>query len=96
MSMSVMTTVSSSDGYIQQDNMPCRKAQIISKWFLEHITVLEWLPQSPDLSPIERLLSVTDWKICIVDVQLTNLQQMHDAIMSILTKISRVLFPAPY
>ncbi len=32
-----MTTVySSSDGYFQQDNAPCHKAQIISVWFLEH------------------------------------------------------------
>ncbi len=31
-----MTTVyPSSDGYFQQDNAPCHKAQIISDWFLE-------------------------------------------------------------
>ncbi len=31
-----MTTVyTSSDGYFQQDNAPCHKAQIISDWFLE-------------------------------------------------------------
>ncbi len=34
-----MTTVyPSSDGYFQQDNAPCHKAQIISDWFLEHDT----------------------------------------------------------
>ncbi len=32
-----MTTVNlSSDGFFQQDNAPCHKAQIISDWFLEH------------------------------------------------------------
>ncbi len=32
-----MTTVyPSSDDYVQQDNAPCHKAQIISDWFLEH------------------------------------------------------------
>ncbi len=32
-----LTTVyPSSDGYFQQDNAPCHKAQIISDWFLEH------------------------------------------------------------
>ncbi len=32
-----MTTVYPySDGYFQQDNAPCHKAQIISDWFLEH------------------------------------------------------------
>ncbi len=32
-----MTTVYPfSDGYFQQDNAPCQKAQIISDWFLKH------------------------------------------------------------
>ncbi len=52
-----MTTVyPSSDGYFQQDNAPCHKAQIITDWFLEHdneFTLLKWPPQSPDLNPIE-------------------------------------------
>ncbi len=52
-----MTTVyTSSDGYFQQDNAPCHKAQIISDWFLEHdneFTLLKWPPQSPDLNPTE-------------------------------------------
>jgi len=30
------TMYPSSDGYFQQDNAPCHKAQIISNWFLEH------------------------------------------------------------
>ncbi len=30
------TVYPSSDGYFQQDNAPCHKAQIISDWFLEH------------------------------------------------------------
>ncbi len=45
----------SSDGYFQQDNAPCHKAQIISDWFLEHdneFTLLKWPPQSPDLNSI--------------------------------------------
>ncbi len=44
-----MTTVyPSSDGYFQQHNAPCHKAQIISDWFLEHdneFTLLKWPPQ---------------------------------------------------
>ncbi len=43
-----MTTVyPSSDGYFQQDNAACHKAQIISDWFLEHdneFTLLKWPP----------------------------------------------------
>ncbi len=85
-----MTTVhTSSDGYFQQDNAPCHKAQILTDWFLEHdneFTLLKWSPQSPDLNPIEHL-----WYIRIVDVQPTNLQQLCNAIMSIWTK----MFPKP-
>ncbi len=87
-----MTTVyPSSDGHFQQDNASCHKAQIISDWFLEHdneFTLLKWPPQSPDLNPIEHLWDVVEWEIRIMDVQLTNLQQLCDAIMSIWTKIS--------
>ncbi len=82
-----MTTVyPSSDGYFQQDNAPCHKAQIISDLFLEHdneFTLLKWPPESPDLNPIEHLWDVVEWKIRIMDVQPTNLQQLRDAIMSI-------------
>ncbi len=88
-----MTTVyTSTDGYFQQDNAPCHKAQIISDWFLEHDNespLLKWSPQSPDLNPIEHLWDVVEREIHIMDVQPTNLQQLCDAIMSIWTKSLR-------
>ncbi len=91
-----MTTVHpSSDGYFLQDNAPCHKAQIISDWFHEHgneFTLLKWPPQSPDLNPIEHLWDVVEREIRIMDVQLTNLQQLCDAIMSIWNKISEKCF----
>ncbi len=91
-----MTTVCpSSDGYFQQDNAPCHKAQIISDMFLEHdneFTLLKWPPQSPNLNPIEHFWDVVEREICIIDVQPTNLQQLRDAIMSIRTKISEECF----
>ncbi len=91
-----MTTVySSSDGYVQQDNAPCLKAQIISDWFLEHdneFTLLKWPPQSPDLNPIEHLWDVVEREIHIMDVQPTNLQQLRDAFMPIWTSISEECF----
>ncbi len=55
-------------------------------------TLLKWPPQSPDLNPIEHLWDVVEWKIHIMDMQATNLQQLHDAIMSIWTKISEECF----
>ncbi len=85
----------SSDGDFQQDNAPCHKAQINSDWFLEHnneFTLLKWPPQSPDLNPIEHIWDVVEQEICIMDVQLANLQQLRDAIMSIWTKIPEECF----
>ncbi len=91
-----MTTVfPSSDGYFQQDNASCHKAQIISDWFLEHdnkVPLLKWPPQSPNLNPIEPLWDVVEREIPIMDVQPTNLQQLRDAIMLIWTKISDKYF----
>ncbi len=68
-----MTTVyPSSDGYFQQDNAPCHKAQVILDWFLEHdneFTLLKWHPQSPDLNPIEHHWDGVEREIHIIDVQ---------------------------
>ncbi len=73
-----LTTVHpSSDGYFQQDNAPCHKAQIILDWFLEHdneFTLLKCPPQSPDLNPIKHLWDVVEREIRIIDVQPNNLQ----------------------
>ncbi len=71
------------------------KLKSSSDWFLVHdneFTLLKWPPQSPDLNPIELLWDVVVWEIRIMDVQPTNLQQLHDAIMSIRTKISEECF----
>ncbi len=79
--------------YFQQDNAPRHKAQIISDWFLEHdneFTLFKCPPQSPDLNP-KHIWDVVEWEIHFMDVQLTNLQQLRDAIMSIWTK----MFPKP-
>ncbi len=91
----ITTVYPFSDGYFQQDNTPCHKAQIISDWFLEHdneFTFLKWPPQSPDLNPIEHLWDVVEQEIHIMDVQPTNLQKLCDAILSIWTNISEECF----
>ncbi len=84
-----------SDGYFQQDNTPCHKAQISSDWLLN--MTMSWLyqnwpPHSPVRNPIEHLWDVVEQEICIMDVQPTNPQQLRDAIMSIWPKISQECF----
>ncbi len=57
---------------------------------MHHVTKLK--SQLPDLNPIEHLWDVVEREIHIMDVHLTNLQQLHDVIMSIWTKISEECF----
>ena len=40
----------------QHDNATIHKAVIVSNWFVQqHFQVLQWLPKSPDLIPIENV-----------------------------------------
>lgn len=77
----------------------CHKAQIISNWFLEHeneFTIHQWPSQSPDLKPMKHLRDVVEWERRVINVQLTNLQQLCNAIVSTRTKNLWGMFPAPY
>jgi len=42
--------------------------------------VLKWPPQSPDLNPIEHLWDMVEQELRALDVHLTNLHQLQDAI----------------
>lgn len=68
------------------------QSSVISNWSLEHhneFTVLKWPLQSPDSNPID-FLDVDECEMLIIDV--ANLQQLYDAVMSICTKISKEFF----
>ena len=57
-----------------QDNVPCHKAKTLLSFFEEEgIAVMKWLPQSPDMSPIENV-----WKIIGKKVQNRNPQNIDD------------------
>lgn len=62
----------SSNSCFQHDNAPWHKAKVISNWFREHdneYSVLQWPPQSQDLSLIKHHWDVVQWEIHIVKVQ---------------------------
>jgi len=71
------------------------KLESFQNWFLEHdneFIVLKWPPQSPDLNPIEDLWDVVERELRALDVHLTNLHQLQDAILSIWANISKECF----
>lgn len=52
------------DFILQQDNAPIHKAKIVSDYLRnEKINILQWPPQSPDLSPIENMWSWLKHKV---------------------------------
>lgn len=56
-----------------------------------HITALKWPPHSQDLNPTAPLRIGVEREIRIVNMQLTNLQQLHNSILSIWAKCLHTL-----
>ncbi len=72
------TAYPSSDGYVQQDNAPCHKIS-------NHLRLVSWTWQwvhfTQMASTVTRSQSnVVEREIRIIDVLLTNLQQLRDAV----------------
>ena len=68
-------------------------SNMITKYNWLHVGVPQWALQSPDLNLVEHLWeNIVEQKVHSMNVQLTNLQQLHDAIMSRWTRISEECF----
>ena len=75
------------------------KTKVVSNWFHEHdneFSVLQWPSQSVDLNPVEHLWDAVEREIHSMNVQLTNLQKLRDAIMSTWNRIFEKCFQNPY
>lgn len=78
------TIYPSSNDCFWHDKAPCHKVKV-SNGLYEHVNefgLLQQPPQLPDLNPIEHLWDVVERGIRSMNVHLTNLQKLCDAIMS--------------
>ena len=67
------------DFILQQNNAPIHTAKIVKKHLQENlINILEWPPQSPDLSPIENMWSIL--KLRIAEHRPRNIKELENLI----------------
>ena len=65
---------------IQQDNAPSHTSKITSDFLEQNIRVLQWLPDSPDLSPIEHFWDQLKRRIWTTSPLPRTVQELKDAI----------------
>ena len=76
------------DYIFQQDNAPCHKAKFIMDFLgQKKISVLDWLPQSPDFNPIENLGDLLKQKVA--KTRPGNLDQLWERIKEAWGQISQ-------
>ena len=59
-----METLYPEGWFLQQDNAPCHVSKSSMAFFMKRvIEVMDWLPNSPDLNPIENLRAILKKKV---------------------------------
>jgi transposase len=76
-----------------EDNAPIHKANSTMAWFRQkNITVMDWPPYSPDLSPIENAWGLLARKVYANGRQFATAQELKDRIIEAWSEIDQEYF----
>ncbi|MBJ3215703.1 transposase [Salmonella enterica subsp. enterica serovar Corvallis] len=76
---------------LQQDNAPCHRSRIVSKWLNEHssdVTSLPWPARSPDLNPIEHIWDPIERDVRGSDPPPSNLRELWELVQGSRVRMS--------
>ncbi len=73
---------SEDDMTFMQDNAPCHTARVVKAFLQEnHVPLLEWPPQSPDLNPIETVWAFIQQKLSGYPTAPSGRQELIDRVL---------------
>lgn len=91
----ITTVFPEGSGHFQQDNVHCHTSDSVQDWFEEHdheFTVLTWPPDSPDLSPMEKLWDILDREIQSMRTSPHSLEELKELLLTSWCHIPQDIF----